>query len=156
MGIERIIRVLLARWKILISVFLVAGVIGVAIAYKMPKTYIASAVVVVESRVDPVVGVSQLMAPNFLATQVDIIRSSRVSNKVIKGLNLTENPTLKQQYQEAKTNSLFWNGSPGFCKRTYWLSQVAGLTLCGFHMRPLSHGFQIGRASCRERVLMPV
>ena len=117
MGIERIIRVLLARWKILISVFLVAGVIGVAIAYKMPKTYIASAVVVVESRVDPVVGVSQLMAPNFLATQVDIIRSSRVSNKVIKGLNLTENPTLKQQYQEAKTELTFLEWLAGLLQK---------------------------------------
>ena len=41
------------------------------------------------------------MAPGYMATQVDIINSDRVSKAVVKLLKLDESPVVKQQWQDA-------------------------------------------------------
>jgi polysaccharide biosynthesis transport protein len=107
MGLTRILRIFLARWKTVLLVFILAGAIGLSIAHLAPVTYTASGVVMVESRADPVAGVAQIMAPNFLTTQVDVIKSSRVSNKVIKNLRLEENQTLKQQFRDSAAQGTY-------------------------------------------------
>jgi polysaccharide biosynthesis transport protein len=107
MGIARIFQVLLARWIIVLVVFLIAALIGSFIAYKAPVSYSATAVVMVESRSDPVVGGMQLMTPNFLVTQADVIKSTRVSNKVIKNLKLNENPDLREQFKDSQAQGSY-------------------------------------------------
>jgi polysaccharide biosynthesis transport protein len=107
MGISRLLKVILARWKIVLLVFILAGAIGVAVAYQLPTSYSANAVVMIESKADPVAGVAQIMAPNFLTTQVDVIKSTRVSNKVITALKLQENPTLRAQFSESAAQGTY-------------------------------------------------
>jgi polysaccharide biosynthesis transport protein len=99
MAIARLFKIILARWAIVLFVFIVAAAAGVGYAYYMPVSYSATAVVMVESRTDPVAGGMQIMSPNFLTTQVDVIKSSRVSNKVISALKLDTNPTLREQFK---------------------------------------------------------
>jgi polysaccharide biosynthesis transport protein len=97
----------MARWITIVLAFLGAAVIGGLVAYNAPVGYSATAVVMVESRTDPVAGVMQLMTPNFLATQVDVIKSSRVSEKVIKSLQLNENPALRIQFKESQAQGSY-------------------------------------------------
>jgi chain length determinant protein EpsF len=55
------------------------------------------------------------LLPGYLATQVDIIKSQNVALKVVDGLKLSENPTIRQQFQES--------GQTGGDIR-YWLSDL--------------------------------
>jgi chain length determinant protein EpsF len=41
------------------------------------------------------------MAPSYMATQVDIISSDRVAQRVVKNLNLVDNPQVRQQWLTA-------------------------------------------------------
>jgi polysaccharide biosynthesis transport protein len=107
MGITRLIRVLMARWLTILCVFLIASVVGCIFAFYIPVSYSATAVVMVDSRTDPVAGAMQLLTPGALATQVDVIKSSRVSNKVIKSLNLNENPSLREQFKESQAQGTY-------------------------------------------------
>jgi polysaccharide biosynthesis transport protein len=107
MGIARIFQVLMARWIVVLSVFVIAAFVGCAIAYNAPISYSATAVVMVESRSDPVVGGMQIMTPNFLVTQADVIKSTRVSNKVIRNLKLSENPALREQFKESQAQGSY-------------------------------------------------
>jgi polysaccharide biosynthesis transport protein len=107
MAIARILRVLLARWVVILVSFVIAAVVGCVFAYYVPVGYTATAVVMVESRADPVAGGMQLMTPNFLATQVDVIKSSRVSEKVIKGLRLNENASLRDQFKDSQAQGTY-------------------------------------------------
>ena len=107
MSLSRILKVLLARWKISLLVSLLAAGAGVSYALTRPVAYSATATVVIDARPDPVAGINQIMAPNFLLTQVDIVRSSRVANRVIRTLKLNENPGLLEQYAESKSDTTF-------------------------------------------------
>lgn len=107
MSIARILQVLLARWKAALLVFIVAAAAGVGYAWTRPVGYTATATVVIDARPDPVAGISQIAAPNFLLTQVDIVQSARVANRVIRSLKLNENPGLKEQYEESASDTTF-------------------------------------------------
>jgi polysaccharide biosynthesis transport protein len=107
MNIARLIQVILARWKIALFAFVLAAVVGVTVAYFVPKTYTSQATVVVDAKTDPVAGVAQIMTPNYLLTQVDIIKSTRVSNRVIKQLKLDQNEALRGQYTASKIQTTF-------------------------------------------------
>jgi len=70
----------------------------------IPKEYTAvSAVVVDVKSPDPVAGMvlPGLITPGYMATQVDIINSDRVAQRVVKMLKLDESPVIKAQWQEA-------------------------------------------------------
>jgi polysaccharide biosynthesis transport protein len=107
MNIARLIQVILARWKIAILAFVLAAIVGITVAYFVPKMYTSQATVVVDAKTDPVAGVAQIMTPNYLMTQVDIIKSTRVSNRVIKQLKLDQNQALRSQYTESKIQTTF-------------------------------------------------
>ncbi|MBY0469477.1 MAG: chain length determinant protein EpsF [Burkholderiaceae bacterium] len=88
------------KWAALLVFFLVVTT-TVVVSLLLPKQYDAAASVVVDIKPDPVSAmVFQGMAmPSFMATQVDILTSDRVALKVIRDLKLTENPTLREQWQ---------------------------------------------------------
>ena len=89
--------ILRARRKFAMFVF--ACVIGltVVLTLLMPRIYTATASVVVEVKVDPVASAAypqQLLASD-IATQVDIIGSQPVAERVVKNLKLDEAPDFK-------------------------------------------------------------
>jgi chain length determinant protein EpsF len=70
----------------------------------MPKTYTASASVVVDAtKPDPLAAVLYAggMNPSVVATQIDVIQSDRVAFKVVRNLRLTENAQIREQWQQA-------------------------------------------------------
>lgn len=107
MSPTRILQVLLARWKAVLLVFILAAAAGVGYAWTRPVGFTATATVVIDGRPDPVAGISQIAAPNFLLTQVDIVQSSRVANRVIRALKLDDNPGLQEQYAQSQSDTTF-------------------------------------------------
>jgi len=70
---------------------------------KLPKQYTAESSMVVEMRMDPVLGILApgLAAPGYMATQIEIIRSERVGSRVVKILGIERSAPAVQQWREA-------------------------------------------------------
>ncbi len=104
MTFEQLIAVLRARWIIALGTLLVIFGTVAAFTWLMPKTYTAVASVLVDVKsADPIAGgVPQaVMAPSYLMTQIDVLTSARVAQKVVSNLRLTEVPSLREKWVES-------------------------------------------------------
>jgi polysaccharide biosynthesis transport protein len=104
MSIGQFISILLARWKIALSILLVTVSIALLVTLLLPKTYTGSSSVMVQlATPDPIAGVTFAitLAPQVMATQVDIINSDRVAQRVVRDLKLNENPDVRAAWQDA-------------------------------------------------------
>ncbi len=92
-----------ARLRILLLVMGVTVLTAVIVSLLLPKKYLATASVVVDAKPDPVSALIYpgLASPAFMATQVDVLVSDRVALRVVRDLKLTENPEIRQQWQDA-------------------------------------------------------
>ncbi|MBA4261276.1 MAG: chain length determinant protein EpsF [Comamonadaceae bacterium] len=96
--------ILRARWWVAVLVFLVTVGSTAVFTLSQPKKYTASAAVVVDVKSpDPVTGMmlTGMMAPGYMATQVDIINSDRVAKTVVSTFGLDRNPNVRAQWQQA-------------------------------------------------------
>lgn len=102
MTFVQFISILKARKWIALSVFALTVVITVFVSLILPSQYTGNASVVVDIKPDPVsaIGYSAAMTPGFMATQVDILTSDRVTLRVIRDLKLLDNPQLREQWQQ--------------------------------------------------------
>lgn len=104
MTFAQFLSILKARWT---SALLVLGLtVGttVGLSLVLPKNYTASAAVVLDVRSpDPIAGMvlGAMAMPAYMATQVDIIQSDRVAQRVVQGLRLTENAQTRADWLEA-------------------------------------------------------
>jgi chain length determinant protein EpsF len=104
MTLQQFLLILWARRRLVLAIFLSTVVLGTVITLLLPEEYVASADVLLDVKSpDAVAGVVMpgLMAPSYMATQVDIINSDRVATRTIKLLHMDENPTIRQQWQDA-------------------------------------------------------
>lgn len=104
MTLTQFLLILRARWLVALLAFAVTVGTTVAVSLALPKQYTAATAVVVDVKSpDPVTGVMMQggLAPGYMATQVDIIRSERVAKTVVSQLGLDTNPTVRAQWQEA-------------------------------------------------------
>ena len=104
MTFSQFLSILKARWlsALLVLVLTVGTTVGVSLL--LPKNYTASSAVVLDVRSpDPIAGMvlGAMAMPAYMATQVDIIQSDRVAQRVVQGLRMTENFEARQQWQEA-------------------------------------------------------
>ena len=95
--------ILAARWRTALLVF--AGFIGLGLAASllMPKRYTATSAVLIDIRSpDPVVnGMSQgMLAPGYMATQVEEIQSERVTRRVIHALGMDKDAELRHDWAD--------------------------------------------------------
>ena len=98
MTLQQFLLILRARWKMALLAFAITVATTVVVSMLMPKQYTASAAVVVDVRSpDPVSGLmlQGMMAPGYMATQVDIINSDRVAQAVVKGLGMEDSPAIQ-------------------------------------------------------------
>lgn len=103
MSLKQYLRIVWARkWLVLLLMVLVAAG-GIAATLLSPKQYTADAAMVVEVRVDPVLGALApgLAAPSYMATQVAILQSERVASRVVKMLGVERSPSAVAQWREA-------------------------------------------------------
>ncbi|CAI8925926.1 chain length determinant protein EpsF [Methylocaldum szegediense] len=105
MSLLQLILILLARWRAVLLTFLLTVSVTVGISLLMPKTYTASASVLVDFKggIDPITGMMLpgQMVSGYMNTQVDIITSRNVALKVVDALKLTESPDTIKAFHEA-------------------------------------------------------
>lgn len=91
-----------ARWWVAALILLIAVVATLLVSLTLPKQYKAVASVVVDFKPDPLSAVmfGGMASPAFMATQVDIIQSDRVAQRVVRNLKLNENPQIRKQWQD--------------------------------------------------------
>ncbi|MYN47370.1 chain length determinant protein EpsF [Pseudoduganella sp. FT93W] len=104
MNLSQFLLILRARKWVVLAVLLTTVLVTVAVSLLLPKTYKATASVLLNYKgMDPVTGMtmpSQLL-PGYMATQVDIISSKNVALRVVDALGLANNPAVVAQFQES-------------------------------------------------------
>jgi chain length determinant protein EpsF len=94
MTFRQLFLALRARWKITIGLFL--AIVGASLVVFMTSTklYTAAATVVVDSKADPISGgaYATQMSTGYISTQVDIISSQRVAQRVVRLLKMDQAP----------------------------------------------------------------
>jgi chain length determinant protein EpsF len=104
MNFTQFILALLARkWVILVTLLVVVGATTV-ITLMLPKEYTATTSLLVDFKSkDNITGqmLPVQVFPGYLATQLDIIKSSKVVSRVVDDLKLLENPDTRAAFVEA-------------------------------------------------------
>lgn len=103
MNLRQILSILRARQRLALSIFVLVVATVVAVSLLLPKQYVGSASVVVDVKPDPVTALASPVAalPAFMATQVDILTSDRVTLRVIRSLKLTEVQQVRDDWLSA-------------------------------------------------------
>jgi chain length determinant protein EpsF len=103
MSITQYLRIIWTRKWLVLALLLVTIAVGTAVTLLMPKQYTADASLVVDVRVDPVMGMlaPALASPAYMATQVEILKSDRVASRVVKMLGVERSPAAVQQWRES-------------------------------------------------------
>jgi chain length determinant protein EpsF len=102
MNLHQFLLILLARYKVALCTMIGTVIIGMVASSLLPKQYTATAAVLLDVRApDPLAGIVLPFMPGLLSTQVEIIGSDRVAQKVVKMLRLNENPAVKAQWEES-------------------------------------------------------
>lgn len=99
MGFGQFLSILRARWAVLAAVLALTVGTTVVVSLLLPKQFSATAAVVVDAKPDPIAGIAYPVTTlAYMSTQVDIIKSDRVAQKVIKNLNLADDPQVRKQW----------------------------------------------------------
>lgn len=102
MGFGQFFAILRARWWVALLMFTLTVGIAIAVSLLLPKQYSSTASVVLEVRPDPIANIvfPGVLAPSFVATQVDVIMSDRVASRVVRNLKLTDNAQIRGQWMD--------------------------------------------------------
>jgi len=101
MNLQQFLRILRARWLLMLATLAITVGTTIAVSLILPKRYTATATVVVDVKgFDQISGLMMPMLPmgSYLATQVDIIQSHSVARRAVDLLKLAENPGAKELY----------------------------------------------------------
>lgn len=116
MNFTQFLLILNARKWVIIGVLMFTVAATAAVSLLLPKQYTATTALIIDSKSkDPLTGQmlpSQLF-PGYMATQVDVIQSSNVAQKVVRELKLADSPGTHEQFMEAtegKGNINQWLG----------------------------------------------
>jgi len=104
MNFTQFLLILNARKGIILSVLLLTVAVTATVSLLLPKQYTATTTLIIDSKSkDPLTGqlMPSQMFPGYLATQVDIIQSSNVAQKVVRELKLADSPGTHEQFMEA-------------------------------------------------------
>ncbi|MGH8554819.1 MAG: chain length determinant protein EpsF [Gammaproteobacteria bacterium] len=104
MSLQQFFLVLRARYKLALLTLLGTVAVTLAVSLLLPARYTATTAVMVDTKTpDPIAGVilPALVMPGYMATQMDIVNSYRVAQKVVRTLRLDQNLQAKEQWLEA-------------------------------------------------------
>lgn len=104
MTFQQFLLILWARRKLALYTLAATVLTTLVVSLILPKEYSASTSVVIDVKSpDPIAGVilPGLVAPGYMATQMDIIQSERVAVRVVKMLGFDTNPAAIEQWKEA-------------------------------------------------------
>lgn len=101
MTIAQLLSILKARWLSALVVLLLTVGATIGVSMTLTKNYTATASVLLDVRSpDPLIGAQMSMGNTqaYMATQVDILTSNRVAQRVVQKLRLAENTDLRQRW----------------------------------------------------------
>jgi chain length determinant protein EpsF len=103
MSLNQYLRIIWARKWLVLGILVFVSIAGSVFVKLQPKLYTADASMLVELRVDPVLGAiaPSLAQPSYMATQIDILRSETVAARVVKMLGMDQSPKVVAQWREA-------------------------------------------------------
>ena len=104
MSFHQFLLILRARYVAALAVLLTTVLLTAGVSLWLPKQYSASAAVVVDVKSpDPVTGMllQGMMAPGYMATQLDIINSDRTARSVVKSLKLEGSSSIQEMWLDA-------------------------------------------------------
>lgn len=116
MNFTQFLLILNARKWIIFGVLMVTVAVTTTVSLLLSKQYTATTTLIIDSKSkDPISGqmLPSQMFPGYMATQVDIIQSSNVAQKVVTELKLADSPGTHEQFMEAtegKGNINQWLG----------------------------------------------
>ncbi|MBT9608963.1 MAG: chain length determinant protein EpsF [Aquabacterium sp.] len=114
MTLDQFFRIVRARWMLFASVLVALVTLVVGVSVMLPKKYTSTATVMADTRPDPVSSMAAAGAyggGNFLTTQIDIIKTPRVSTNVVTRLGIDKLPDMREKWQQAtkgRGNYLAW------------------------------------------------
>ena len=102
MTFGQFLAILRVRYLSALFVLLVTVGTTISVSLILPKKYTAVATVVMDLKPDPVTAAiyGGMASPAMMATQVDVLQSDRVAQRVVRDLRLTENPQVRAQWLE--------------------------------------------------------
>jgi chain length determinant protein EpsF len=104
MNFQHALMVLKDRWRISAKVFGGIVLLSIVLSLIWPKQYTAYSSVVVDAKPDPITGatgMAEMAMEAFVTTQVDVISSERVAQRVVKDLKLETDPDLRKKWMKA-------------------------------------------------------
>ncbi|WP_300320268.1 chain length determinant protein EpsF [Accumulibacter sp.] len=104
MTLQQFLLILRARARLAIYTLLATVLTTLVVSLLLPKQYTASTAVVIDVKSpDPIAGMvlPGMISPGYMATQVDIINSNRVAQRVVRQLRMDQSPAIREQWQEA-------------------------------------------------------
>ena len=106
MRLHQFFSILRARSRLALAVFL--GVLAIAAVWLIvrPPAYVARAPVLVDVRTDPVgtTPLQGMVSPGYVATQIDVVKSHQVAERVMKLLPADKEPMLRLKSDAAKSS----------------------------------------------------
>lgn len=107
MNYSRFLLIILARRKIILLTLFVTVLTTLVVSLLLPKSYKSTATLVLTHKgPDPVTGVmlSAQQITGHMATQLDVIKSSKTALMVIDQLKLDQSEIVKRNYEDSSTN----------------------------------------------------
>lgn len=107
MDFSRFFLIILARRKLILFTLIVTLLTTLSISLLLPKSYKSTATLVLTHKgADPVTGLimSSQQITGYMATQLDIIKSSRTALLVVDQLRLDQNETVRKQYESGSSS----------------------------------------------------
>lgn len=104
MTFQQFLLILRARLWLIVGVFFTVVIVALVISLLLPKSYTATTSLVVDAKSnDPLLGamMSSQSGSSYMATQVDIIGSNRVAQRVVSMTRMDQVPIIQQQWQDA-------------------------------------------------------
>lgn len=104
MSLTQFFSILKARWWVALTVFGLTVGTAVVLTLMAPKQYTAMATLVVDqTRPDPVAAATYQgnPSPAFMATQVDILKSDRIAQRVLSNLHLADDPKARENWMRS-------------------------------------------------------
>jgi len=101
MTIQQFLLILKARYKAAMITFFTVVILTAAVTFLLPERYTATAAIMVDVKSpDPLAGIvlPGMVAPSYMTTQVEIIGSDRVAQRVVSLLAMERDPELRSAW----------------------------------------------------------
>ena len=133
MSIQQILRMVWARRQLVGLTFVLIAGLGMFSAWRQPRQFSAESLLVVDARPDPVLG--GLAAAASLSTQLEILRTGKVAERVVQILGLAHDPAAQAQWKKATSGKIpLETYYAGVLQRTLTVDAVRGSNIISINV----------------------